>query len=239
MKLTAIDERTKHRLTGLIVLLAIAIIFLPAMLKKSNQRLTENIHVSVQLPPKPALPKVAMNEEKAVFKSVKMNKKPVAEPESQAGSLSDAQVPPVHLKIPKESPKLSSQSLPPKKNVSLSSSQGLVPSQAIASSPRANLAVDKPSSPKLSPPNFPSALSEAYTVQLASFSVQKNAQKLVRQLQQQGYKARYQAVATKNGPAVFKVTVGQLEDPADAKRLQRKLSETTKLQGFIVKQAIG
>ena len=70
MKL-AIDERTKHRLTGLVVIMAVAIIFVPAMLKKSNKHLEENIHISVQLPPRPSFPKVAVTEEKAVFETIK------------------------------------------------------------------------------------------------------------------------------------------------------------------------
>ena len=32
------DERIKHRLTGLVVILSIAAIFLPEQVKKSNQR---------------------------------------------------------------------------------------------------------------------------------------------------------------------------------------------------------
>jgi DedD protein len=66
----SIDERTKHRLTGLAVILAVAIIFVPAMIKKSNQRLEENIHLSVQLPPKPSAPKVVMAQKDAMFEAV-------------------------------------------------------------------------------------------------------------------------------------------------------------------------
>ncbi|MDX2347116.1 MAG: SPOR domain-containing protein [Legionella sp.] len=92
----AIDERTKHRLTGLVVIIAVAIIFVPAMLKKSNQHLEENIHVSVQLPPKPTLPKVAIAEEKAVFETVKVAKvalpKPIeAIPESEIARIETKQ----------------------------------------------------------------------------------------------------------------------------------------------------
>ena len=32
------DERVKHRLTGVVVLVSIAVIFVPAMIKKSNKR---------------------------------------------------------------------------------------------------------------------------------------------------------------------------------------------------------
>lgn len=66
------DERVKHRLTGVVVILSIAIIFVPAMIKKSNQHLGENINLSIKLPPRPELPKVAVLEEKAVFDAVKV-----------------------------------------------------------------------------------------------------------------------------------------------------------------------
>lgn len=67
-----LDERVKHRLTGVLVIISIAVIFVPAMIKKSNQHLGERINVSVKLPPKPVLPKVAVVKEKAVFNSVKV-----------------------------------------------------------------------------------------------------------------------------------------------------------------------
>ena len=36
------DERLKHRLTGVVVILAIAAIFVPAVMKKSNQHSKQN-----------------------------------------------------------------------------------------------------------------------------------------------------------------------------------------------------
>ena len=71
MKFT-IDERLKHRLTGLVVIVSIAIIFVPAMIKRSNQRLEESINVSIQLPPKPAAPVVNVSKQQTVFDTVKV-----------------------------------------------------------------------------------------------------------------------------------------------------------------------
>ncbi|PJE13367.1 MULTISPECIES: SPOR domain-containing protein [Legionella] len=71
MKLV-IDERVKHRLIGLAVILSIAAIFAPAIMKKSNQRIDGNMSVSVELPPKPLQPDVAMTEKNAMFENVKV-----------------------------------------------------------------------------------------------------------------------------------------------------------------------
>ncbi|KTD36372.1 Sporulation domain-containing protein [Legionella nautarum] len=71
MKLV-IDERVKHRLIGLAVILSIAAIFAPAIMKKSNQRIDGNMSVSVELPPKPLQPDVAMTEKNAMFEKVKV-----------------------------------------------------------------------------------------------------------------------------------------------------------------------
>lgn len=71
MKLV-LDERVKHRLIGLAVILSIAAIFAPAIMKKSNQRFDGNVSVSVKLPPKPVQPDVDLVEKKEMFDSVKV-----------------------------------------------------------------------------------------------------------------------------------------------------------------------
>ena len=66
------DERLKHRLTVVVVILAIAAIFVPAVMKKSNQHFEEKLSLSVRLPPKPLLPNVVIKEKKTMFQSVKV-----------------------------------------------------------------------------------------------------------------------------------------------------------------------
>lgn len=73
MKLV-IDERVKHRLIGLLVILSLGAIFTPAIIKKSNQRFDNSLNVSVELPDKPLLPKVASKEKKIMFEEVKLTK---------------------------------------------------------------------------------------------------------------------------------------------------------------------
>ncbi|WP_058534892.1 SPOR domain-containing protein [Legionella saoudiensis] len=73
MKLV-MDEKLKHRLVGISVVLSLGAIFLPAMMKKSSQRLENSLSVNVQLPPKPIAPNVAVTDEEQMFKTIKIAK---------------------------------------------------------------------------------------------------------------------------------------------------------------------
>ena len=67
MKLV-LDERLKHRLVGFAVIISIAAIFAPAMIKKSNQRFETKHFASIRLPQKPMLPDVSPPEKQVLFK---------------------------------------------------------------------------------------------------------------------------------------------------------------------------
>ncbi|MDF1646876.1 MAG: SPOR domain-containing protein [Legionellaceae bacterium] len=241
----AIDERTKHRLTGLVVIMAVAIIFVPAMLKKSNQRLEENIHVSVQLPPKPSTPKVAVTEEKAVFDTVKVAQValPVPTeptPASQIARIekltSKPTVKPIAAMTPTPASKQSQKPMI-KKAVMTKPTTRPVEKQTSPVFVKAPEAI--PFNPKPVLAQQDKASTEAFAVQLAAFNVEQNAEKLVARLREQGYKARYYTITSDKGDASYKVTVGQLDDRADARILKNKLIESTKLEGFIVKREVG
>jgi DedD protein len=233
-----IDERTKHRLTGLVVIAAVAIIFVPAMIKKSNQRLEENIHLSVQLPPKPSAPKVTVAEKKAVFETVKVAKMevPVAAEPARVSRLARVDGP--HLKpvqkieqkpdVPRDVPM--AESTAPKEQ-----SVVFTKVEPVAVNPVKIATVPTTFKPEIKK----SLTAEAYAVQLASFTVQRNAENLVSRLRSQGYKARYHTIKSAAGDNFYKVTVGQLNARADARALKEKLSNTTQLEGFVVKRDVG
>lgn len=71
MKLV-MDEKFKHRLIGLAVIISLGAIFAPAIMRKSSQKLEGNLSTSIQLPPKPVTPDVAATEEKEMFKTIKV-----------------------------------------------------------------------------------------------------------------------------------------------------------------------
>lgn len=73
MKLV-MDEKLKHRLIGLAVIISLGAIFAPAVMKKSSQHLDSNFSVNVKLPPKPPAPNVVITDEKDIFKTIKIAK---------------------------------------------------------------------------------------------------------------------------------------------------------------------
>ena len=93
MKLV-IDEKLKHRLIGMAVIISLGAIFAPAMMKKSSQTMDTNYSVRVKLPVKPEEPSIAIADGKEVFKTIKLarvNVPPVSE-ESQLPGIAKADV---------------------------------------------------------------------------------------------------------------------------------------------------
>jgi DedD protein len=214
-----IDERVKHRIAGLVVIISLATIFVPAVLKKSNRHFEENISLSVKLPAKPQPPKIAIRNEKAVFQSVKVAK----------------------VELPKvvESPKLAQ--IAKAESISIKSVIPAAPKVAVAKIEEAKAVPVKVATiakPKNSPIHSATAAKkEAYAVQLASFAQQDNAKSLVNRLRNKGYVASYNKSSSKQGD-IYKVIVGQVYAKDEALTLQKKLAESMQLKGFIIKTGV-
>jgi DedD protein len=217
MKLV-MDEKFKHRLVGIAVILSIGAIFAPAVMKKSNQRFESQIHTSVKLPPKPVFPEVAIPKKKIMFEKVKVARVPIpsinekfqpkttiAKAES-ISQMNDAKMATVLAKA---------SSLPPIKE------------KKVVITPTAKLI--KP----LTKLNTPSTNRIAYGVQLATFNKQSNAVSLVNLLKRKGYKSKLIAVNHKNNK-VYKVIVGQVDEKKQAQILQQQLALSTQIKGFVV-----
>lgn len=210
------DERVKHRLTGVVVILAIVIVFLPALLKKSNQHFEDNISLSIKLPAKPLLPVVSMPNKNQMFQSVKV----------------------AHVDLPAVAHDEAVSSMVKAEPISIKSTLPAVPSMQkdvrvakVEAEPTLTSVVI--ASPKVRPK--PMALKKGtYGVQLASFSQQSNAALLVAKLRQKGYVATYNKYNGKRGE-FYKVVVGQLQRD-EAQALQKRLAANMQLNGFIVRQ---
>ena len=225
-----IDERIKHRLTGLVVIVSIAAIFVPAMMKKSNQHLDEKVNLSVRLPSKPLAPKVLIAGEKALFQSVK-----VAHVDIQSVGAA-----PHDTQMVKAEP-LSIKSTVPSVVAALNKGPGLaektnnvlttsIKVAAVAAPIKLVQSIDLKN-------KLLAHKKETYAVQLASFSQQNNARLLVTKLRKQGYKASYNKFSGKQGE-FYKVMVGELDQKDEAITLQRQLASSLQLNGFIVKNGI-
>lgn len=204
------DERIKHRLTGVVVIVSVAVIFLPAMLKKSNQRFEESIHVSLKLPSKPVPPKVALPTRKVMFESIKVahvelpKVNEVAHPAliAKAESLSKPPAPMLAKALPTPSVK---PVIPLEKKVAIQMKKDLK--------------------------------KDGYGVQVASFLQERNAISLVARLNKEGFNATYAKFNGKQGK-FYQVIVGALNEKTQAVNLQKKLADNLQLNGLIIRTGV-
>lgn len=244
MKLV-MDEKLKHRLIGLAVIISLAAIFAPAMMKKSGQRLDGNFTVNIKLPPKPIAPNVVSTDEKELFQTIKITKAsmPDLAENTQPTTLVKAesikansiksqvetytQTNPFHLAMKEAAQNTAKQSLivaevPEVKKVAVVAlKQKSAPTKVLVKPTPRKVAVSSANKRAL------------YAVQLASFTQQTNAQALVTRLRAKGFKANFTKVAGKQG-TLYKVFAGYSPSKPDVVRVKTKIASAMQLNGFIV-----
>jgi DedD protein len=164
-----IPEQAKYRLTGGILLILIAVVVMPGLMKKSNQRFEENLSLNIKVPPKPSMPVMNIPTAPQVFNHLKTTK--VEQPKLVKREVSlnvtkaeDLHVMPVEMTLPKtESVKV----------------------------------INEKVIKQVASPTKTSA--KSYGVQLASFSHAENANFLIRRLKKLGYEAQSFEIAGKSG----------------------------------------
>jgi len=207
------DERVKHRLTGVVVILSIAVVFLPAMMKKSNLHFEENIGISMKLPSKPMPPNVSIPKQNVMLKTLKVAHVDIQNvPEGPYKSV-----------IAKAEPL----STPPAPVLV----KAVLPVKPVKPAP--TLAANIVSKTNKSLNN----LKEGYGVQLASFGQQRNADYLVARLRKQGFDASYNKINGKKG-MFYQVVVGLVNQKNDAVDLQKKIANNMQINGFIIKTGV-
>lgn len=251
MKLV-LDEKSKHRLVGISVILSLGAIFLPAMLKKSSQRLENHFSVNVKLPPKPVAPSVAVADEEQMFKTIKIAKvKPSTTTQNKVAFEADqedfiAAVPAAKEEIRIAQAKSASPVAKPielalkdaaklavKKEVQVAAAEPVKPTKVVQ--PAKAKVIPKPVLAKIAPKS--GMKRDIYAVQLASFSKLANAQSLVTKLQTKGYKANYTRTAGRNG-VIYKVYVGHSPIKEDVVKLRTQLASAMQLNGFVVNTGV-
>ncbi|WP_419418638.1 SPOR domain-containing protein [Legionella sp. D16C41] len=254
-----IDERLKHRLIGIAVIISIGTIFAPALIKTSSHRFDETI--SIQLPPKPLAPKLSMPEKQQTFQSIEVahveipdiptetkslaNKTQLkAEPISTLNDLKSTIVTATKETL-KPNAQIASNSKPkvidykakPKiMSVATASAKQVANSYIAPAKISATRALNAKKTYSTTKPKVVNG-AKLYTVQLGMFSQQKNAIALVQKLKSKGYAASYNKVMSKKGVA-YRVIVGQLSQKQQAILLQQQLASAMQLKGFIVNTRI-
>ncbi|RMO05727.1 Sporulation related protein [Pseudomonas cichorii] len=218
-----LDKVFKQRMVGALVLIAVAVIFLPMLFTRQD----EVRQVQVEAPAAPQAP---------VAPQVKVDPVPVPEP----------QILPQEP-VPGEEDMSTASQLPPSMPIApappVASAPAQAPAQAAAPAPKPAKPAPAPATTPAAPAPAPATtakaapsgvdangLSVSWSVQLASMSNRANADKLQKTLRAQGYNAY---IRTADG--VNRVFVGPLIERAEADRLRDQLDKQQKLKGIVVR----
>ncbi|POA28273.1 MULTISPECIES: SPOR domain-containing protein [unclassified Pseudomonas] len=209
-----LDNAYKQRMVGALVLVALAVIFLPMLFSREDEQRQVVVHAPAA-PQAPAMPQVQIE--------------PVVVPEPQA--LPQEPVP--------SDEEITAQQAPPKP---VAPSAPIAPAPVVAkpvTPPPAPKPAAAPAQPIAAAPSKPdtsqsrvdaNGLSVSWSVQLASLSSRESAESLQKTLRSQGYNAYIRTADGKN-----RVFVGPLIERAEADRLRDLLGRQQNLKGFVVR----
>ena len=213
-----LDNAYKQRMVGALVLVALAVIFLPMLFSRQD----EQRQISVEAPAAPQAPAVPQ-----------VQVEPVAVPEPQ--NLPQEPVPSDEEIAQQQTP-----SMPIAPSVPSTPIAPAAP-PVVASKP---VTAPAPPKPAIAPSAAPATakpdasqsrvdangLSVSWSVQLASLTSRQSAESLQKSLRSQGYNAYIRTAEGKN-----RVFVGPLIERAEADRLRDLLSRKQNLKGFVVR----
>ncbi|WP_325435759.1 SPOR domain-containing protein [Pseudomonas nitroreducens] len=213
-----LDKGLKQRVVGALVLLALAVIFLPMLFSREDE--VRQVVVEAPVMPKPpAMPTVEVQ--------------PTEVPEPQAED-ADNGVPPAETAAAQASsapiaslPAQQSQPAQPKAPAPQPvAPKPAAPAQQPAQASAAPAAPAQQPAQRLDSNNLP----VSWSVQLASLSNRARADELQKSLRSQGYNAYVRSFDGMN-----RVFVGPVVERAEADRLRDQLGKQQKLNGFVVR----
>lgn len=216
-----LDKAYKQRMVGALVLVALAVIFLPMLFSRQD----EQRQVTVEAPTAPQAPSMPT-----------VQVEPVVVPEPQA--LPQEPVPSddeiAQQEVAPSTPIAPAAPSAPVAPAPVAKPVAPAPVPALAAKP-----ATAPSQPISAAPGKPdttqsrvdaNGLSVSWSVQLASLSSRASAESLQKDLRSQGYNAYIRTADGKN-----RVFVGPLIERAEADRLRDLLGRQKNLKGFVVR----
>ncbi|PWE42651.1 SPOR domain-containing protein [Pseudomonas prosekii] len=210
-----LDKSYKQRMVGALVLVALAVIFLPMLFTRQDEQRQVTVEAP-SAPQAPAMPQVQVE--------------PVVVPEPQA--LPQEPVPSDDEIADQQAP---SMPIAPAAPVAAAPAPAAKP----VTPPPAPVAKPAPAQPIAAAPAKPdttqsrvdaNGLSVSWSVQLASLTSRASAESLQKSLRSQGYNAYIRTADGKN-----RVFVGPLIERAEADRLRDLLGRQQNLKGFVVR----
>jgi len=212
-----LDKAYKQRMVGALVLVALAVIFLPMLFSRQDEQrqITVEAPVTPQAPSVPPVQvePVAVPEPQALPQEPVPSDDEVAQQAAPSTSIAPAAPAPAPAPAPVPAAKPIAPVVP-----KTPPSQPIVPAPATSKPDTAQSRVDA------------NGLSVSWSVQLASLSSRESAEALQKNLRSQGYNAYIRSGDGKN-----RVFVGPLIERAEADRLRDLLDRQQKLKGFVVR----
>ncbi|MDD2101563.1 SPOR domain-containing protein [Pseudomonas putida] len=213
-----LDKAYKQRMVGALVLVALAVIFLPMLFSRQD----EQRQVTVQAPAAPQAPVMPQVQVEPVVvpEPQALPQEPV--PSDEEIAQQEAPVAPVAPAAPAPTVKPVTPPPAPAPVPALAAKPATAPSQPISAAP------GKPDTTQSRVDA--NGLSVSWSVQLASLANRESAEKLQKTLRSQGYNAYIRTADGKN-----RVFVGPLIERAEADRLRDLLNRQQNLKGFVVR----
>jgi DedD protein len=221
-----LDKAYKQRMVGALVLVALAVIFLPMLFSRQDEQRQVTVEAP-SAPQAPAMPQVQVEpvvvpEPQALPQEpvpsddeIAQQELPVTAPAPAAPAAPAAPVAPAPTAKPVTPPA-------PAPVPALAAKPATAPSQPISAAP------GKPDTTQSRVDA--NGLSVSWSVQLASLANRESAEKLQKTLRSQGYNAYIRTADGKN-----RVFVGPLIERAEADRLRDLLNRQQNLKGFVVR----
>ncbi|POA25950.1 MULTISPECIES: SPOR domain-containing protein [Pseudomonas] len=212
-----LDKAYKQRMVGALVLVALAVIFLPMLFSRQDEQRQVTVEAPAA-PQAPSMPQVQM-ESVAVPEPQALPQEPVpadeevaedtapAAPVAAASAPTPAPTAPIAIAKPTAPPAVAKPIPAPAQPIAAASKPDTTQSRVDAN-----------------------GLSVSWSVQLASLSSRASAESLQKTLRSQGYNAYIRSADGKN-----RVFVGPLIERAEADRLRDLLSRQQNLKGFVVR----
>ncbi|KHA69948.1 cell division protein [Pseudomonas chlororaphis] len=207
-----LDKAYKQRMVGALVLVALAVIFLPMLFSRQDEQRQVTVEAPAA-PQAPAVPQVQM-ETVAVPEPQALPQEPVptddevAEDTAPAAPVASAPTAPIMITKPVAPPAVAKPIPAPAQPITSASSKPDTTQSRVDAN----------------------GLSVSWSVQLASLSSRASAESLQKTLRSQGYNAYIRSADGKN-----RVFVGPLIERAEADRLRDLLGRQQNLKGFVVR----
>ncbi|MBD8089813.1 SPOR domain-containing protein [Pseudomonas fluorescens] len=212
-----LDSAYKQRMVGALVLVALAVIFLPMLFSRQDEQ-RQVVVEAPSAPQAPTMPQVQVE--------------PVVVPEPQA--LPEEPVPSDDEVAAQAAP-----AAPVQQSVPVVKPAPAPAAPVVAAKPAAPAPAPKPVAPQPAAPGKPdvgqsridpNGLPISWSIQLASLANREGADALQKKLRAQGYNAYIRSADGKN-----RVFIGPLIERAEADRLRDLLGRQQNLNGFVVR----